>query len=91
MFLSRDDYVIEPLQIPIRDKNGTIVRTITAPVFDVSIGSGEGRKYVEVLGLAHEKKLSGQDVLDLIKRRDVIQVSQGRECVCRLRLLRGGR
>jgi len=60
-------------QIPIRDRTGAIVNTIKAPVFNVSIGSGDNRQYVEVLGLAHNKRLDAQDVLNLIQRRDVVQ------------------
>jgi hypothetical protein len=59
-------------RIPIRDKEGAIVKTITAPVFNVSIRCGENREYVNVLGLAHDKKLTAEDVLSLMKGRDVV-------------------
>jgi len=59
--------------IPIRNNKGDVVKTLKAPAFNVSIGSGENRQYIEVLGLAHDQRLTAQDVLTLIQRRDVVR------------------
>jgi len=58
--------------IPIRNNKGEVVKTLKAPAFNVSIGSGENRQYIEVLGLAHDQRLTAQEVLTLIQRRDVV-------------------